>query len=268
MRWSIWCDPSHRLTRRAIGGKSSRQSPTLPRSGAGVTGVRSHSPPTCAGTAHPREADGQRRPGALSALAKKALERGETAGETPALGKALEKGEVSGEHVDAAGGALRNAQGSKRKQLAKRIDELAEVASRMSAEEFGRLVRAEAERLAGDGGEERLGAPAAGDPLQSQGRTDLGDDRVLGQARPAPRHDVREPAEGTRERAVRRQDARRCTVRPGREARLLAGPRRCSTCASAAAGVPAGPRSSWWSTPAPAAVTGRRSIGASRSSFL
>ena len=63
---------------------------------------------------------------------------------------------MSGEHVDAAGAALRNAEGSKRKQLAKRIDALAEAASRSSAEEFGRLVRAEAERLAGDGGEERL----------------------------------------------------------------------------------------------------------------
>ena len=41
--------------------------------------------------------------------AKKVLQRGETAGETPALGKALEKGEVSGEHVDAAGSALRSA---------------------------------------------------------------------------------------------------------------------------------------------------------------
>ncbi len=88
--------------------------------------------------------------------AKKALQRGETVGETPALGKALEKGEVSGEHVDAAGAALRNADQSKRSELAKRIDALAGVAASTSADEFGRLVRAEAERLAGDGGEERL----------------------------------------------------------------------------------------------------------------
>ena len=88
--------------------------------------------------------------------AKKVLQRGETAGETPALGKALEKGEVSGEHVDAAGSALRSADQAKRGELAKRIDALTGKAATMSAEEFGRLVRAEAERLAGDGGEERL----------------------------------------------------------------------------------------------------------------
>ncbi len=88
--------------------------------------------------------------------AKKALQRSETVAETPALANALEKGEVSGEHIDVAGAALRNADQSKRGELAKRIDALAGVAATTSAEEFGRLVRAEAERLAGDGGESRL----------------------------------------------------------------------------------------------------------------
>ena len=88
--------------------------------------------------------------------AKKALQRGETVGETPSLGKALANGEVSGEHVDAAGAALRNVDPAKRVELAKRVDALTGRAATMSAEEFGRLVRAEAERLAGDGGEERL----------------------------------------------------------------------------------------------------------------
>ena len=88
--------------------------------------------------------------------ARKALQRGETAGETPSLGEALANGEVSGEHIDAAAAALRNADPSKRAELAKRIDRLTGVAATMSAEEFGRLVRAEAERLAGDGGESRL----------------------------------------------------------------------------------------------------------------
>ena len=224
-RWSGWCDPSHRLTRRAIGGRSSRQSPTSPRSGAGVTGVRSRSPPTCAGTARSPRSRWPRRPGALSGGEEGVAASARPPGETPALGEALEKGEVSGEHVDAAGAALRNAEGSKRKQLAKRIDELAEVASRTSAEEFGRLVRAEAERLAGDGGEERLARQQRAIRFNHRVEPDLGDDRVLGQARPAPRHDVREPAEGTRERAVRGEDARRVPVRPGREARLLAGAR-------------------------------------------
>lgn len=88
--------------------------------------------------------------------ARKALQRGETARETLALGQALANGEVSGEHVDAAGAALRNADAAKRGELATRIDALAGVAATMSAEEFGRLVRAQAERMAGDGGEERL----------------------------------------------------------------------------------------------------------------
>jgi len=88
--------------------------------------------------------------------ARRALQRGETASETPALGEALANGEVSGKHVDAAGAALRGADAAKRGELATRIDALAGVAAAMSAEEFGRLVRAEAEHMAGDGGEERL----------------------------------------------------------------------------------------------------------------
>jgi len=88
--------------------------------------------------------------------AKKALQRGETAGEMPQLGEALDKGEVSGEHVDAAGAALRNADQATRGELAKSIDALTDKAAPMSAEEFGRLVRAEAERVAGDEGESRL----------------------------------------------------------------------------------------------------------------
>ncbi len=87
--------------------------------------------------------------------AKKALQRQETLGETPALAGALEKGEVSGEHVDAAGSALRSADQAKRGELAKRIDALAEVASRTSAEEFGRMVREEQRRLDDDEGESR-----------------------------------------------------------------------------------------------------------------
>jgi hypothetical protein len=87
--------------------------------------------------------------------AKKALQRQETLGETPALAAALEQGAISAEHADAAGAALRNVEGSKRKQLAKRIDELAEVASRTSAEEFGRMVREEQRRLDDDEGESR-----------------------------------------------------------------------------------------------------------------
>ncbi len=88
--------------------------------------------------------------------ARKALQRQETLGETPALAGALEQGAISAEHADAARAALRNAEGSKRKQLAKRIDELAEVASRTSAEEFGRMVREEQRRLDADEGESRL----------------------------------------------------------------------------------------------------------------
>ncbi len=88
--------------------------------------------------------------------AKRALRRQEALNETPKLASALDNGEVSGEHVDAAGKALRNAEGAKRKELAERIDALAEAAARTSAEEFGRMVRAEAERLAGDDGKARL----------------------------------------------------------------------------------------------------------------
>ncbi len=88
--------------------------------------------------------------------AKKALRRQESLKETPKLASALAKGEVSGEHADAAGAALRNTEGSNRQELAKRIDALVEAAARTSAEEFGRMVRAEAERLAGDDGESRL----------------------------------------------------------------------------------------------------------------
>ena len=88
--------------------------------------------------------------------AKKALQRNETVAETPALGKALAAGQVSGEHVDAAGAVLRNTDGSKRGELAKRIDALVDVATKTSAEEFGRRVREEQRKLDEDGGDERL----------------------------------------------------------------------------------------------------------------
>ena len=69
--------------------------------------------------------------------AKKALRRHEMLGETPKLASALESGEVSGEHVDAAGAALRNAEGATRKELAERIDGLAEAAARTSPRSSG-----------------------------------------------------------------------------------------------------------------------------------
>ena len=93
--------------------------------------------------------------------AKKALQRQETLGETPVLAGALEQGAISAEHADAAGGALRNAEGSKRKQLAKRIDELAgKAAPERPPRSSGGSVREE-RRRARRATEARRGSPAS-----------------------------------------------------------------------------------------------------------
>lgn len=88
--------------------------------------------------------------------AKRALRRNETKKETPKLGEALEQGKVSGEHLDAAAAALAAVEADKRGELAQRIDAHAGDAEEMSAEEFGRMIRAEQRRMEDDEGESRL----------------------------------------------------------------------------------------------------------------
>ena len=147
---------SHRSTSRAIGARSCGPSPTSRRSDVGVMAARLHSRASCVDTARSPRSPSPKPLDRRNARPRRRCSAARPWARRQPLGKALEKGEVSGEHVDAAGAALRNADQSKRSELAKRIDALAGVAASTSAEEFGRLVRAEAERLAGDGGEERL----------------------------------------------------------------------------------------------------------------
>ena len=103
------------------------------------------------------------------------------------------------------------------------------------------MVRAEAERLAGDGGEERLARQQQAIRFNHRVDPASGMIEFWGKLDPLRGHEVPQPAEGTDVRAVRRQDARRLPVRPGREERLPAGARACSTCASEAAGGAARP---------------------------
>ena len=88
--------------------------------------------------------------------ARKASRRAETMTETPVLGNALDDGKIGAEHADAAGAALRELEGEQRKQLAKRIDALVDLASSSTPEEFARRVREESRRVTDDEGEGRL----------------------------------------------------------------------------------------------------------------
>ena len=76
--------------------------------------------------------------------------------ETPVLGNVLDDGKIGAEHADAAGAALRELEGEQRKQLAKRIDALVDLASSSTPEEFARRVREESRRVTDDEGEGRL----------------------------------------------------------------------------------------------------------------
>jgi hypothetical protein len=84
------------------------------------------------------------------------VERAATAEQTPVLAAALLDGRVGGEHVDAVSRVLRNVDPSIRPELVSRAEGLVGVAAEMSAEDWGRRLRAEARRLVADDGVTRL----------------------------------------------------------------------------------------------------------------
>jgi len=82
----------------------------------------------------------------------KGIDRAETIAEFPAFEVALSHGEVSERHVDLVGNALRDLKPDLRRQLEASADELADLASTTTADEFARLLRARVRQLEqGDG---------------------------------------------------------------------------------------------------------------------
>jgi hypothetical protein len=80
------------------------------------------------------------------------LDRSRTAEQVPGLGEALDRGDVSAAHVDATGKVLGTVDDGLRDELAARLDDLVDEATSMSADDWARRARAEADRLRGDDG--------------------------------------------------------------------------------------------------------------------
>jgi len=79
--------------------------------------------------------------------AMKGIDRAETIGQLPAFDLALSNGDVSERHVDLVGNALRDLKPDLRRQLEASADELADLASATTVDEFARLLRARVRQL-------------------------------------------------------------------------------------------------------------------------
>ncbi|MEP7203225.1 MAG: DUF222 domain-containing protein [Ilumatobacteraceae bacterium] len=78
------------------------------------------------------------------------LKRADTVETVPEFGASLDAGRVSGEHVDVMGRALRQLDPAVRQQLVDQAPILVTLAENVSADEFGRAMRAQARRLERD----------------------------------------------------------------------------------------------------------------------
>jgi hypothetical protein len=89
--------------------------------------------------------------------AAKTTERSKTLAKTPKLADALDDGAITADHVDAVTRASKKVDASKRGELIKAADNLAEVAKAGTVDEFSRRLDLETKRLQEDNGLDRLG---------------------------------------------------------------------------------------------------------------
>ena len=88
--------------------------------------------------------------------AAKTTERSKTLTTTPKLADALGDGAITGDHIDAVTRAAKKLDASKRPELLKRANALAEVAKAGTVEQFTRRLDLETKRLQDDDGLDRL----------------------------------------------------------------------------------------------------------------
>ena len=88
--------------------------------------------------------------------AAKSTERSKTLTKTPRLADALDDGAITADHVDAVTRASKKLDASKRPELLKRANALAEVAKAGTVDEFSRRLDLETKRLQDDDGLDRL----------------------------------------------------------------------------------------------------------------